>query len=710
MGYLFAVGFVSILAQTVLLRELSVAFYGVELIYTLALGVWLFCSACGTMLRRKTKSPSSSSIQFLFLLLSVSIPVDVAFIRSVRLLFSDVPGGYLPLHTQIGVVCVSLLPAGLLLGLLFQWTAKAYMAGTKSLATAYGIESLGGLAGGICATLFLKFGCQNFFIALLCAGAAAGSSLLTIRRSSSRWLRLTAMVAIGILIALAWKSSLLDRFMTSWTHRNLVETRDTPYSRITVLSRDGQTSVFENDALMFDSEGTRAEEFVHPAALQHPNPKKVLVLGGGIEGTVREVLLHSPESVDYVEQNPALIRIVAKHLPLDIQNSLRAANVRIIYDDPRRFLNRAPDYDLILVGMPEPTSGQTNRFYTREFFRQCHAKLNAQGVVAFSLQSSENFWTPQLTRRMVSIYRAARSVFPEVVFIPGSTNVVIGSMDPLPKDPSIQVARLETRGIRARIISAKFLRYVYTNDRFREISRILESGTVPVNTDTRPICYQYTILIWLSKFVPSSILRDFSFPELSGGRKTFILVILSLPFLLLMRSPWPIKRTVLAGMAGFAGMVLETILLLHYQTKHGVLFQDIGILLTGFMSGLALGAFALARMQHRISKGFGIALFAGFAGLSAVIGLEINSGGEAGRLEILGLLVLTGFFVSGVFAFAGLHAVSDQGKVITPLYAADLIGGCIGSVLASLVLAPLAGLAGTAYWLIPVALLSILLL
>jgi len=119
-GYLFAVGFISILAQAVLLRELSVAFYGVELIYTLALGGWLFCSACGSMLRRKTKSPSFSSIQFLFLLLSISIPVDVAFIRSIRLLFSDVPGGYLPLHTQIGVVCVSLLPAGLLLGLLFQ--------------------------------------------------------------------------------------------------------------------------------------------------------------------------------------------------------------------------------------------------------------------------------------------------------------------------------------------------------------------------------------------------------------------------------------------------------------------------------------------------------------------------------------------------------------------------------------------------------------
>ena len=38
-----------------------------------------------------------------------------------------------------------------------------------------------------------------------------------------------------------------------------------------------------NDALLFDTEGSQAEEFVHLAALQHPHPEKILVLGGGQE-------------------------------------------------------------------------------------------------------------------------------------------------------------------------------------------------------------------------------------------------------------------------------------------------------------------------------------------------------------------------------------------------------------------------------------------
>jgi hypothetical protein len=62
MEYLFVVGFVSILGQVVLLRELNVAFYGVELIYTLALGVWLLFSACGAMIGRRMKTPPFAKI------------------------------------------------------------------------------------------------------------------------------------------------------------------------------------------------------------------------------------------------------------------------------------------------------------------------------------------------------------------------------------------------------------------------------------------------------------------------------------------------------------------------------------------------------------------------------------------------------------------------------------------------------------------------
>jgi len=331
-------------------------------------------------------------------------------------------------------------------------------------------------------------------------------------------------------------------------------------------------------------------------------------------------------------------------------------------------------------------------------------------VIAFSLQSSENFWTPQLRHRMVSIYRAAKSAFPEILFIPGSNNIVIGSRDHLTRDPSILAERLKTRNIHANLVSADYLRYVYTNDRFQEIARTLESENAPINTDARPICYQYTLMIWLSKFLPSAKFRDFSFQTLGGRGAIVWVLVLIVPMLLLRKGPWFIRRAFLAGIAGCAGMVLETTLILHFQIKNGILFQDIGILLTSFMSGLALGAWAIAQIRQRLSKGLGISLLFGFALLSAAIGMAINSGRNTGLMETLGMLAAAGFLVAGIFSFAGLHEASDQRKAIAPLYSADLIGGCLGSILTSLALAPIMGFALTAQLMIPMALSSILLL
>jgi predicted membrane-bound spermidine synthase len=58
------------------------------------------------------------------------------------------------------------------------------------------------------------------------------------------------------------------------------------------------------------------------------------------------------------------------------------------------------------------------------------------------------------------------------------------------------------------------------------------------------------------------------------------------------------------------------------------------------------------------------------------------------------LLGASGFLVAAVFAYAGLYRAPDQRRIVSPLYAADLVGGCAGSLAASLVLIPLLGMTG----------------
>jgi hypothetical protein len=213
---LVVLGFISILSQVVLLRELSVAFYGIELIYILALGVWLLWTAAGSMTWHRRKLPASALIGAAFALFSLVLPLDVLFIRAVRPLFSAVPGAYLPFHLQLLALSAALLPVGFLLGILFQWTARASMQSGATLAGAYAVEAAGGVAGGLTATVAFLAGLQNFEAALGCAVfslvaalAEPGDERVRARHSV---LRIAACLSLLVLL---WNSSRVDRWATS---------------------------------------------------------------------------------------------------------------------------------------------------------------------------------------------------------------------------------------------------------------------------------------------------------------------------------------------------------------------------------------------------------------------------------------------------------------------------------------------------------------
>jgi spermidine synthase len=596
--------------------------------------------------------------------------------------------------------------------------AKLFVAERRdTLARAYAIESVGGILGGAAATLALRVGFQNFTIAAICSLLALLSAVHRAGRDGrrdgpGRFLSGLSAVAGIVLLAILWQGGTIDRWSTGWNHPALLATCDTPYGRITMSGRLGQVSVFENGALAFDSEGTSAEELVHLAAIEHPDPRSILILGGSLEGLAREAERHRPERIDVLELDRRAFDLARRHLPGDPLQVPGATRARVRFADPRRHLREFDRraYDLILVGMPEPTSAEGNRFYTREFFAQCAEWLSPGGVVAFRLRSAENLWTPLLLRRARSIQRALGEVFPEIIVLPGVTNIFIGSLGPLERDPEKLASRLEERGIEARMVSPAYVRYVHTNPRFAEAQDRLAATSAPVNSDARPICYQYTLLLWLSRYYPVLTLIDL--PERIGpwgARAAWLAVVGVLVVLAWLRREPAARRVILVAMAGFLGMVLESALILGYQMRSGVLFQDLGLLLTVFMAGLALGSFSVHRWARRGSDGGGLSrwlgagLLAAFAGLSTLCAVLLSGVVAAGiGLTALALL-LCGGLVAAVFAYASLRRISDQRLVVSPLYAADLIGGCLGSLAGSLILIPILGLGDTALAMLVVA-------
>ncbi len=722
--WLLEIGLISILGQVVLLRELTTAFFGSELITILALGLWMLWTGVGAALGRSGHLPRPAGVRVLFLLASLLVFADVVFIRRIHILFGGVPGADLGFPAQLAAMALALLPLGLGLGLVFQWAAKLYVESGRTLALAYAVESAGGVLGGAAATLALGAGLQNYAIGLLCCSLSLGAALHPLARGCGlgpRRLLLLALAApVALLLAIAaWRGPEIDRALTAWNHPHLLDSRDTPYGRVTVTGLGGQVSVFHNNALSFESEGTRAEELAHLSALQHPRPRSALVLGGGGEGLAREVGKHRIARVDQVEIDASGWKLVRRFLSPQRPPAPSAGRVRTTFADPRAFLRDTRQrYDLILVAMPEPGSALDNRYYTREFFLLCARRLSREGVLGFRLGSSENLWTPHLLRRAASIHRALRQAFADAVVLPGTSNLFLASRGKLGLDPDLLSHRFRQRGIEARMVSPAYIRYLYQNDRFEEIRRRLGETRAAINTDTRPVCFQNTLIIWLSRFYPKLSLQELSslyepgIRQATAGAAT--LLVLSLCFWLSRRRP-PLRRALLAGMAGLLGMVMESALILHYQVKTGVLYRDLGLLITLFMAGLACGSGAVHRRlgsaPHRPGRARRLGAVALGAFVVLCLAVAFLSGSSVAPLGLTSAgLFLSGCLLSALFACASLDGVEEQRRVVSPLYAADLVGGCLGSLAASLFLVPVLGIQLTALVAALLCLVSLLLL
>ncbi|MFH0764805.1 MAG: hypothetical protein V2A61_00130 [Calditrichota bacterium] len=708
------IGFISLLAQVVVLREIAVAYFGVELALALALAVWLLGTGLGAWFGGRSWNPPRLATPFILILIALLIPLDIFFIRYFRVLLGGIKGTFLPLAGQLGGIAASAAPLAVCSGLLFQWAAKRYISSSGSFPLAYAIESMGSVAGGLISLLLLTWGVQNLSTGLLCSGLTAAAALysgLELKKSKASDAPGTCSICItgasiltlcGLVLAF-FNWEWLDERSAGWTTSNLVLTKDSPYGRIAVSATENQVVVFENGALAFDTESAGVEEFVHPALLLHPQPMRILVLGGGIEGLVQEVLKYNPEQVVYVELNPVILEQVTLLLPVAIQKSLTDQRVKTIQTDPRSFLKRPGKYDAIIVGMPSPESGETNRFYTKEFFVQAALRLEDEGILALHLPAADNYWSRNLIGRNLSVLTALLQSFPHVEILPGQSHLLLASSGDLPGHADILKQRLKERNIETSLITPAYLDYLFTNDRYYSLRRLAAQAGNVINSDAHPVCYRQAAAIWLSRFLPKLIQGDAE--EVSEAVLIWTIWIAAVSLVLgvgIFRRQRTQTWIFVAGLAGFWGMTLEIVLLLHFQTTCGVLYQYIGFLIMLFMFGLASGSagYEWLRQNEKTQKWIvgrlGRMVMTGLiALLSFWVVWKINAAGTSHPIEIGALMLLTGMTSGGLLAQAAHFYPYKRLRVVSVLYTADVTGGACGAALASLALIPALGMSST---------------
>lgn len=130
------------------------------------------------------------------------------------------------------------------------------------------------------------------------------------------------------------------------------------------------------------------EMLVHPALFLHPQPQRVLVVGGGDCGTLTEVLKHdSVQAVVQVELDPAVTRAAQACFP-ELHAATEDPRVTLEFGDGIAWLRDAAagSFDVILIDSTDPV-GPAEGLFTTAFYGDCHRALTDAGVLALQSES-----------------------------------------------------------------------------------------------------------------------------------------------------------------------------------------------------------------------------------------------------------------------------------------------------------------------------------
>lgn len=153
------------------------------------------------------------------------------------------------------------------------------------------------------------------------------------------------------------------------------------------LALDGQLQSAALDEFIYH------ESLVHPPLLLHPQPRRVLVLGGGEGATLREALKHpSVEKVTMVELDGELIDLCRQHLPEYSRDSFQDPRLELVVGDAWAWMISHPQkYDIILSDLTEPDEeSHSQQLFSRQFFETARQRLAPGGILA--LQASNGSW------------------------------------------------------------------------------------------------------------------------------------------------------------------------------------------------------------------------------------------------------------------------------------------------------------------------------
>lgn len=192
-----------------------------------------------------------------------------------------------------------------------------------------------------------------------------------------------------------------NHFGIRYSIKETLFSQKSEFQQVDVVETLGHGKMLFNDGLAMVSE---RDEFVyhdmiaHVPLFVHPNPKQVLVIGGGDGGTLREVLRHkSVERCVMVEIDKVVVDACKEFIPVT-SSELNSPRAELRIDDGVKYVADCQDkFDVILIDSTDPI-GPATPLFGEEFYQNVHKILNADGIVVSQGESPffDNEWQSKL--------------------------------------------------------------------------------------------------------------------------------------------------------------------------------------------------------------------------------------------------------------------------------------------------------------------------
>jgi spermidine synthase len=206
------------------------------------------------------------------------------------------------------------------------------------------------------------------------------------------------------------------------------------------------------------------ELLVHPAMAMHPNPERVLMIGGGEGATLREVLKHSTvKEAVMVDIDPVVVEFSKRYLEHMHQGSFNDPRARVYIMDGYEYVKKAPSgyFDVVIMDLTDPYASEIAKpLYSREAFAEIKRVLKADGAVA--TQAGSSYFYPEEYRYVLESVKANFKHVAEYWFwVPSfglNVNFVVGSdayklEDVVDKMDEV----LKSRGVKTKLVSGRLV-------------------------------------------------------------------------------------------------------------------------------------------------------------------------------------------------------------------------------------------------------------